>query len=53
VSPETISHMTRTEIGTTLDPRELQPVIDAAAKYKLIASAFPAREMIAPFLRKE
>lgn len=51
VAPQTIAHMTRTEIGTTLDPRELQPVIDAAAKYKLIAAPFDAREMIAPFLR--
>jgi NitT/TauT family transport system substrate-binding protein len=51
VAPATISHMTRTEIGTTLDPKEIQPLIDAAAKYKAISSAFDARDMIAPFLR--
>lgn len=50
VAPQTIRHMTRTEIGTTLDPREIQPVIDSAAKYKLIAAPFDARDMIAPFL---
>jgi len=51
VSPQTIAHMTRTTIGTTLDPRQIQPVIDSAAKYKAIPSAFDARDMIAPFLR--
>lgn len=51
VSPQTIAHMTRTTIGTTLDPRLIQPVIDLAAKYKAIASAFDARDMIAPLLR--
>ncbi len=51
VSPQTIAHMTRTTIGTTLDPRLVQPVIDSAAKYKAIASAFDAHDMIAPFLR--
>lgn len=36
----------RTYNGTTLDPALLQPVIDAAAKYGLIPSAFPAREIM-------
>ena len=31
-----------------LDPREIQPPIDAAAKYKVIERAFPAQEMISP-----
>ncbi len=30
----------------SLDPSDLQPTIDAAAKFKLIAKAFPAQEMI-------
>jgi NitT/TauT family transport system substrate-binding protein len=30
----------------TLDPADLQPTIDVAAKYKVIPSSFPAREMI-------
>ncbi len=51
VAPQTIRAMTRTTIGTTLDPRLIQPVIDSAAKYKAIPSSFDAREMIAPFLR--
>jgi NitT/TauT family transport system substrate-binding protein len=46
VPESVISHMTRTEIGTTLDPKEIQPLIDAAAKYKAISAAFDARAMI-------
>lgn len=34
-----------------LDPKLIQPVIDACAKYKVIPSAFDARELIAPGLR--
>jgi len=30
----------------SLDPADLQPTIDAAAKFKLIAKAFPAKDMI-------
>jgi NitT/TauT family transport system substrate-binding protein len=32
--------------GIILNPGEIQPVIDAAAKYGFIAKAFPAQEMI-------
>ena len=35
----------RTLNATTLDPALVQPVIDAAAKYELIARSFPAREL--------
>lgn len=51
VPATTIEHMTRTQIGTTLDARAIQPVIDAAVKYKAIPTGFDARDMIAPFLR--
>jgi ABC-type nitrate/sulfonate/bicarbonate transport system substrate-binding protein len=37
--------MHRTLNGTTLDAALVQPVIDAAAKYELIARTFPAREL--------
>jgi NitT/TauT family transport system substrate-binding protein len=32
--------------GTSVDPALIQPVIDVAAKYELIARAFPAREIL-------
>jgi NitT/TauT family transport system substrate-binding protein len=41
-----IEHMTRTPSGTVLDPEQLQPIIDAAVKYKVLAHGFPATEMI-------
>ena len=37
--------MFRTMNGTILDPALVQPVIDVAAKYKLISRAFPAGEL--------
>ena len=43
----TIEHMPRVDGATSLNPALFQPVIDSAAKYKLIAHAFPAREMLA------
>jgi len=32
--------------GVTLTPEDIQPVIDAAARYKFIPSAFPAQQLI-------
>ena len=32
--------------GIAIAPSDLQPVIDAAAKYKVIAAPFPASELI-------
>jgi NitT/TauT family transport system substrate-binding protein len=46
IDPGDIAKMVRAESATTLNPKEIQPVIDACAKYKLIATAFDAREMI-------
>ena len=44
---DVIEHMQRTPSATTmLEPSLLQPVIDAALKYKIIPSGFPAAEMI-------
>ena len=36
----------RAQISTTLEPADIQPVIDVAAKYHLIDKPFPAVEMI-------
>ena len=47
---DVISHMTRTELTAKLDPAGIQPVIDAAFKYKSIDRTFDAKEMIAPFM---
>lgn len=41
----TIARMTRSEVGVTLDPGDIQPLIDVAAKYGVIAKRFDAREM--------
>lgn len=50
LEPSQVQKMTRVEQGTTLDPRLIQPVIDAAVKYKFTASAFNARDLIMPGL---
>lgn len=44
---DVIQHMTRTQLTAKLDPRYVQPVIDAAFKYKAIPKSFDAKEMIA------
>jgi hypothetical protein len=41
-----VAKMHRTTNPTVLDPSLIQPLIDAAAKYGIIARAFPAREII-------
>jgi NitT/TauT family transport system substrate-binding protein len=46
IPQDVIEHMTRTPSGTVLDAGMLQPIIDAAFKYKVIPRTFPATEMI-------
>lgn len=41
-----ISKMDRADTFTTLEPAPIQPLIDFAARYKMIPHGFPAREMI-------
>lgn len=41
-----VQQMTRAISGTALDPKLLQPLIDAAAKYGVIPRSFPAQEII-------
>ncbi len=46
-TPEEIMASTRVTYGTDLTPDLVQPVIDVAAKYGYLKSAFPATDMIA------
>jgi len=41
-----IAKMTRFTYATSLDPRDIQPLIDVSAKYKVIPAPFNARELI-------
>jgi NitT/TauT family transport system substrate-binding protein len=51
IDPKIVAKGTRVTALATLDPKLIQPVIEAAAKYKMIPAAFDAREMIDPALR--
>ena len=44
--PSVIAHMQRQRMGTTVSASDIQPVIDASAKYKFIEKAFPATDLI-------
>jgi hypothetical protein len=41
----------RSVFAEKLDPAQIQPLIDASAKYGAIASTFPAIDLIAPEAR--
>jgi NitT/TauT family transport system substrate-binding protein len=43
---DTIARSKRAVSGTLLDPRSIQPTINAAVKYKVISQLFDAREML-------
>ncbi len=43
---EIVQKMNRVDGATSLDPKEIQPLIDAAAKYHLIPAAFPAADLL-------
>jgi NitT/TauT family transport system substrate-binding protein len=51
MDPARIAKMHRISYATALDPRLVQPMIDACAKYKVIPAAFDAKDMIATGLR--
>jgi len=51
MEPARIAKMHRISYATALDPRLIQPMIDACAKYKVIPAAFDAKDMIASGLR--
>lgn len=46
IDPAVIMKMNRLSNATVLDPSEIQPAIDAAAKYKYIDAAFRAKELL-------
>lgn len=46
ISLDTLRDMHRDVIGMDLNPRVIQPAIDAAYKYKYIAQTFDARELL-------
>ena len=48
VDPANLAQKKRVTCAEYLDPREIQPAIDAAAKYKVIERGFPASELISP-----
>lgn len=47
---EVIATMTRLTVGDTLDPKLIQPVIDATVRYGFLPKAFAAAELFAPNL---
>jgi NitT/TauT family transport system substrate-binding protein len=48
IEPKVIASMPRATLGTNLDPRLLQPLIDRAFQYQAIPKSFDAREMFDP-----
>jgi NitT/TauT family transport system substrate-binding protein len=46
VAPDVFAKMPRVKSALTVDPKLLQPLIDACAKYKAIPTRFEARELI-------
>ena len=48
-----VQNMVRTPSGTTLDSTWLQPIIDAAVKYKILTKGFPASELISADLSEK
>lgn len=48
MEPGVVARANRMYYGTDLDPKLIQPLIDDAAKYKVIPAAFDASDFIAP-----
>ncbi len=48
LDPEVIHRMGRLAFGESLDPGQIQPTIDASARYGFLPRAFPATELFAP-----
>lgn len=46
VAPDVIAHSVRAFDAEYVDPKNIQPLIDAAAKYGLISKTFPAQEIV-------
>ena len=52
ISPDVIAKLPRSNRALYLIPDQIQPYIDAAAKYKIIPKAFPAQELISSYALK-
>jgi ABC-type nitrate/sulfonate/bicarbonate transport system substrate-binding protein len=50
ISADVIAKMTRAQMGTVLDPKLIQPVVDVCVHYKVIPAPINAADMIAPGL---
>jgi NitT/TauT family transport system substrate-binding protein len=46
LEPAQVQKMTRVEQGTSLDPKLIQPVIDAMVKYKFLSAPIDAKEIL-------
>lgn len=46
LDPDTVAKMNRATYGTTLDPKLMQPVIDGALKYGILATPVSAADMM-------
>jgi NitT/TauT family transport system substrate-binding protein len=47
---DAVRHMARVEQGTSMDPKLVQPVVDAMARYKFVPRGFDAAQLMAPGL---
>jgi NitT/TauT family transport system substrate-binding protein len=52
IDPALLSNMTRATVGSTVDPRDIQPLIEAASKYGVIENGFDARQLLAPAIAR-
>lgn len=52
MDPAAASLLHRATCAEYLDPRDIQPPINAAATYKIIDNVFPAQELISPYALK-
>lgn len=52
LDPALAGQLHRGTLAEYLDPRDVQPPIDAAARYKVIDHGFPAQELISPYAIK-
>lgn len=48
LEPATVARSVRPIWAERLDPHDIQPIVDAAAKYKVIDHGFDAKELISP-----
>lgn len=48
ITASAISGMAAPPVASSLDPKDIQPLIDTAARYGVIATGFPAEAIIAP-----